>query len=313
MDWGVDGRSSAAPLQHGVCEGAQQPTPPAHHSVIDRGRLLLLGEGAIAVRRWTGSGVNDCSGVYWTVDWNQLHIGRLGGDGQVGEARAGGLRLSGVRGGFSDRELVRFVGLHGAVSVEHVMGAFGVGRTAAYRRVATCISQGLLERLALLREEPAVLRATRPGLRFAGLDLPLCVVSPGSVGHWLRCASVALAMEERCGPGPVIAERELRWIERSEGRPIFSAKLGHHPDGSDRLHRPDLALWLDERPVAVEVELTPKAPRRLEAIIAAWRRAAWVGGVLYVCEPGPTQRGVERAIRKTRAWERVQAMVAIER
>jgi hypothetical protein len=208
---------------------------------------------------------------------------------------------------------VRFVGLHGAVSVEHVMDAFGVGRTAAYRRVATCIAQGLLERLALLREEPAVLRATRPGLRFAGLDLGLCFVSPGSVSHWLRCTSAALALEERYGPGRVIAERELRFIEQAEGRAIYSAKLGHLPDGSDRLHRPDLALALDERPVAVEVELTPKAPRRLEAIIAAWRRASWVGGVLYLCEPGATRRGLERAVKKARAEERVQVAEVIGR
>lgn len=309
----MDGRSTAAPLRSGVCEGAQQPTPPAHHSVIDRGRLLLWGEGAGAVRRWTWGGMEGCSGVYWTVDWDQLQIGRLGDGGQVGEARTGVLRLSGVRGGFSDRELVRFVGLHGAVSVEHVMGAFGIGRTAAYRRVAACIAQGLLERLALLREEPSILRATRSGLRFAGLDLGLCIVSAGSVSHWLCCTSVALASEERYGSGAVIAERELRWIERSEGRAIFSAKLGHRPDGSDRLHRPDLALWIGERPVAVEVELSPKAPRRLEAIIAAWRRAAWVGCVLYLCEPGATRRGVERAVRKARAEERVQVAEVIGR
>lgn len=240
------------------------------------------------------------------MERDQLQIERLGAGGQVDKTRAGGLRLSGVRGRFSDRELVRFVGLHGAVSVEQVMSAFGVGRTAAYRRVAACIGQGLLERLALLREKPSVLRATRRGLRFAGLSLGPCVVSPGSVSHWLRCASVALALEERYGPGRVIAERELRFIEQAEGRPIYSAKLGHRPDGSDRLHRPDLALAIGERPVAVEVELSPKAPRRLETIIAAWRRASWVGGVLYLCEPGATRRGVERAIRKTRAEERVQ-------
>jgi hypothetical protein len=247
------------------------------------------------------------------VDRNQLQIGRLGAGGQVDKTRAGGLRLSGVRGRFSDRELVRFVGLHGAVSVEQVMIAFGVGRTAAYRRVAACIAQGLLERLALLREEPTVLRATRPGLRFAGLGLGLCVVSPGSVSHWLRCTSVALELGERYGSDRVISERELRFIEQAEGRAIYSAKLGHRPDGSDRLHRPDLALVIGERPVAVEVELSPKAPRRLEAIIAAWRRATWVGGVLYLCESGATRRGVERAVRKARAEERVQVAEVIGR
>lgn len=193
------------------------------------------------------------------------------------------------------------------------MDAFGVGRTAAYRRVAACIAQGLLERLALLREEPTVLRATRSGLRFAGLDLGLCVVSPGSVSHWLRCTSVALELGERYGSDRVIAERELRFIEQAEGRPIYSAKLGHRPDGSDQLHRPDLALAIGERPVAVEVELSPKAPRRLEAIIAAWRRASWVGGVLYLCEPGATRRGVERAVRAARAEERIEVAEVIGR
>ncbi|MGN6816055.1 MAG: hypothetical protein ACTHK3_08220 [Solirubrobacterales bacterium] len=240
------------------------------------------------------------------MEWNQLHIERLGTGGQVDKTRAGDLRLPGGRGRFGDRELVRFVGLHGAVSLEQVMSAFGVGRTAAYRRVAACISQGLLERLALLREEPSVLRATRAGLRFAGLDLGLCVLSPGSVVHWLRCTSAALELGERYGSDRVIAERELRWIEQAEGRAIYSAKLGQRPDGSVQLHRPDLALTINERPVAVEVELSPKAPRRLEAIIRAWRRASWVGGVLYLCEPGATSRGVERAARAARAEERVE-------
>ncbi len=208
------------------------------------------------------------------------------------------------RGGFSDRELVRFVGLHGAVSIDQVRDAFGVGRTAAYRRVAACIEQGLLERVALLRSEPSVLRATRQGLRFGGLELGVCVVSAGSLNHLLRCTSAALALEHRHGIDRVLAERELRWIEQTEGRAIYSAKLG------ERLHRPDLALLTEKRPLAVEVELSPKAPRRLEAIIRAWRRASWVGGVLYLCEPGATRRGVERAIRKAHAEERIEVMAA---
>ncbi len=46
-----------------------------------------------------------------------------------------------------DRELVRPIARFGAVAVEHVMAASGVGRTATYRRVAACIERGLLERL----------------------------------------------------------------------------------------------------------------------------------------------------------------------
>ena len=212
-----------------------------------------------------------------------------------------------------DRELVRFIGRHGAVAIPHVMAATGVGRTAAYRRAAACIERGLLERLDLLRDEPSLLRATREGLRYAGLGLPVAVISPGSVDHWLRCATTALLLGERYGHDQVLGERELRAAERIEGRPIASARLGELPGGAPRLHRPDLVLLGAERPVAIEVELTPKAPRRLEQLIRAWRRASWVAEVRYLCEPGQTRRAVERAVQKTRAEGRIRIEEVVSR
>lgn len=212
-----------------------------------------------------------------------------------------------------DRELVRYVGRHGVVSIAHVMQAMGVGRTAAYRRVAACVERGFLERFDLLRCEPPVLRATREGLRFAGLGLPVATVSPGGVDHWLRCASTALALEERFGPERVLTERELVFVEAGEGRPIASAEVGELPDGTPRLHRPDLAILPEKGVVAVEVELTPKAPRRLEDLIRAWRRASCVVGVQYLCEPGATRRGVERAVAKVGATQKVAIAEVVAR
>jgi hypothetical protein len=204
--------------------------------------------------------------------------------------------------------LVRFVGRHGIVAMAHVMEELDVGRTAAYRRVARCIEQGLLERVAVLREEPAVLRATRPGLRWAGLGLPLAPVSPAMIGHDLRCASMAQYLALEFGTGQIITEPELVLAERIEGRPIASARLGER-----RLHRPDLVAFSEGRTIAIEVELTPKAPRRLESLVRAWRRASWVSGVRYYCAPGQTRRAVERAIAKTHAADRVRAMEVIAR
>ena len=79
--------------------------------------------------------------------------------------------LHGLAGPHRDRELVQFVGRHGIVSIEHVMAALGVGRTAAYRRVASLIEAGLLERLELLRCEPSLISATTAGLDYVGLPL----------------------------------------------------------------------------------------------------------------------------------------------
>lgn len=192
------------------------------------------------------------------------------------------------------------------------MAALGVGRASAYRRVAHCIDRGLLERVALLRREPSLLRATRRGLRFGGLGLPPAIVSAASVDHSLRCVSTALALASE-DDGQVLSERELILAERIEGRTIASAKVGELPDGRPRLHRPDLAILAADWVIAVEVELTPKSAPRLQEIIRGWRRASHVAEVRYLCEPGQTRRAVERAVRDLHAGERIAITEAVPR
>jgi hypothetical protein len=60
-------------------------------------------------------------------------------------------------------------------------------------------------------------------------------------------------------------------------------------------------------PVAVEVELTVKAPRRLVEICRGWARCRQVAGVLYLTTD-PVQRALERAIEETRAGDRIVAV-----
>jgi hypothetical protein len=164
-----------------------------------------------------------------------------------------------------DQELVRYVGRHGVVTIEQVMKAMGVGRTAAYRRVAACAEAGLLERLDLLRSEPSVLRATREGLRYAGLGLPFALVSPSAVVHSLRCASAAQFVGEHFGHERILTEREIAFAEKIEERPIASAEITDHPDGYPRMHRADLVAFADSGTIAFEIELTPRPRAALKA------------------------------------------------
>ena len=187
--------------------------------------------------------------------------------------------------------------------MEQVMRAMGAGRTATYRRFARCEEAGLVERLRIPGCGP-VLHATRDGIRYAGLGLPVAAISPGSVDHMLRCTSVAIRVGERFGHGHVLTEREIAFAEAIEERPIASAKLGS-VHGRPRYHRTDLAVFTEHGTIAVEVELTPKAPARLRAIIAAWRRAPHIHHVEYLCAPGQTHRAVQRAVAKIRAQEKV--------
>jgi hypothetical protein len=214
-----------------------------------------------------------------------------------------------------DQELVRFVGRHGLVAIRHVMTEMEVGRTAAYRRVAACVDAGLLERLDLLSTEPGLLRATRDGLRYAGLGLPFAKVTPGAVDHLLRCATTAQLLGRHYGHDRVLSERELVLAEQIGGRPIASADLGERR-GKTRLHRPDLAVLTDEGVIAIEVELTPKAPRRLYGLIRAWRWAIGTGTVSevhYHCAPGQTRQAVERAVEKVRAEQFIAIGEAVSR
>lgn len=206
-----------------------------------------------------------------------------------------------------DQELVRWVGRLGAATLEQLRERFGLGRTVAYRRTAACIEGGLIERVHLLHGRPAFLRATVRGLRYTGLPLPVAQLSPELANHWLACGWAALRLARASG-SVIVTERELRLQERVEGRPLASATLDEHADGSLRLHRPDLVLVGEEGVIAIEVELTPKAPQRLDAIVKAWRGARCVDRVRYYAAAGTTMRGLERAVERRRAEGRVELL-----
>jgi hypothetical protein len=206
-----------------------------------------------------------------------------------------------------DLEIVRWVGRVGAVTIDHVARRFELGRSVAYERVAACVDFGLLARTPVLHRTPALLTATREGLRVVGLGIRPVRLSPALATHHLVCGAVAVWLEERHRGALVLSERELRFEEQLAGRPIASAPVGARPDGARRLHLPDFAV-LGERSEAIEVELTPKAPRRLEHIVRSWRRAHHVESVTYFCAAGQTRRAVELAISRTRSEERVRCL-----
>ena len=204
-----------------------------------------------------------------------------------------------------DFEVVLWLARIGVCEIRHIQERFNVGRTVAYRLVARLIDAQLVERITLFRGEAALLRATKGGIRFSGLGLQQARLHPGEWRHWLVCADVALWIERNWGPDALMTDRELRWTELHSRWPIASATVGERFDHGPLLHRPDLVIRAPLGLVAVEVELTPKAPRRLETIVRAWRRCRYVNQTIYFCPEGVTYRAVQRAIGKVRADERV--------
>lgn len=199
----------------------------------------------------------------------------------------------------------------GAITAEALAVRQGATVVSARARLGVLEQAGWLSRARPLAGQPALYTATRTGLRLSGLrGFDPCRVSASNSHHLIVCARAAAVLEHCYPDHGVLGERELRRDERERGVPLASARLGATPNGGPLLHRPDLVLWPHgfEReghlPVAVEVELTVKAPRRLADICRAWARCRCVAGVLYLAPP-EVQRALHRAIDQARAGERI--------
>jgi hypothetical protein len=206
---------------------------------------------------------------------------------------------------------VEWVARMGAVTAEAL--AVRDGRTTGSARACLLAAAraGLVLRERPLSEEAALFTATRAGLRAVGLDAVDPVrVSPATARHSIVCARVAAALERLYPDHVVIGERELRGCRSSE--PVACARLSGAGGGASALHRPDLALCPSGAalPIAVEVELTVKAPQRLRAICRGWARSRSVAGVLYLAAP-QVRAPLARAIAAARA-EQAIAVVELE-
>lgn len=208
-----------------------------------------------------------------------------------------------------DAEIVGWIGRVGAASARHVMARFRMGQSVTYERLAALVADGLLEHRMLLYRQPGLYFATADGLRWSGLErLGVDRVGPGGFEHARQVATAAVALHHGLPDAEVLSERELRARENDEGELFGSVKLGSLPGGREALHRPDLLVVTpNKRVVAVEVELSVKAPRRLETICTGYGRARHLHHVYYLAAPAAA-RAVTRAVAAVRAHDRITVL-----
>jgi hypothetical protein len=197
----------------------------------------------------------------------------------------------------------------GVVTAEAVAVHGGWTLASARGRLCAAERAGLLTSRRVLADASPLYTATRAGLRASAVRaLEPCRVSVSAAPHAIACANVAAALERAYPDHHVSGERELRRDEREAGTALASACLGGEPGGRELRHRPDLVLWPnspgEELPIAVEVELTVKAPARLLEICRAWARCRCVAGTLYLASL-EVQRPLSRAIERAHAGERI--------
>jgi hypothetical protein len=189
------------------------------------------------------------------------------------------------------------------------MARFGMGRSWAYARLSRLVRDGLLEHKRLLYRTPGLYIATAEGLRWTFQErLGVYRLGPGGFHHAWELAATAVALHSALPGYQQLSDREIRVGENEGPELIASASLGELPGGRPALHRPDLALvGPDGRVLAIEVELSIKAPRRLQTICRGYARARHVSHVYYLATP-PAQRAVARAVAETRSSDRITVL-----
>jgi hypothetical protein len=193
-----------------------------------------------------------------------------------------------------DLEVLEFIARFGIVPRDAVAIWAGTKRTATLERERRLRISRLITVLPGLGATGRLTLPTRAGLAACGRpELRGVQFSFARANHEAAVATLA-AKRERQGDR-ILSEREIVARERLEGDRHLSAGL---PNG--RHHRPDLIRVADTLE-AIEVELTPKAPARLDELLRAWRRAVVqrrIGRVIYLCSPA-TKRHVERSVGRT--------------
>lgn len=157
----------------------------------------------------------------------------------------------------------------------------GWSRPTTFSHAQRLEAEGWIVRCPLVRGHGSLLIATKRGVDLAEVDATAaCVPAPTWWAHLQACAWTAAWLTAR--------GNEIQGCREVIADPVWSGKLrwrdrrGRHVVG----HRPDLAWLVDGQRVAIEVELSRKSTRRLEAIIglhAKWRAEGVSAGVIYVC------------------------------
>lgn len=186
---------------------------------------------------------------------------------------------------FQDRdgEVLKWVNGFGFASVEQIGKWMQAGKSVVYSRIKKLVEGGYLERERILHGQARIHKVTKKGVIASGdAVLPLKQVNLGTFRHDLMLVDLGIQLEQETG-GRFVPDRRIRHDEGLSG----VGQIGHIPDGY---------LYQDnEKPVAIELELSVKSRARLKSIIEDYSGNLGVREVWYYTD----QDEVARAIHKT--------------
>ncbi len=181
-----------------------------------------------------------------------------------------------------DAHMIRWINGHGFATIRQIARWMGSSHQAAQRRTQILAEADFLEHQWPFRGE-RVYVPTKSAVNRSGDALPpLNRIPHGSYVHDLKLIDLALWLAADTG-GAFTPERRIRHERGLIGVGIS----GHIADGLLELG--------DDKPIAIELELSTKAKRRLAKIIRSYLSDLSVGEVWYFAGTGAVRGGLERA------------------
>ena len=195
-----------------------------------------------------------------------------------------------------DRDMLQWINGHGFVTVAQAAQWMGVHYQTAQRRIGKLCQALHLKRQRFEFGQPRVHWLSETGWIASNDQLtPLRNVNRITYLHDLTLVDVAQCLVDETG-GTFVPERRLKESLLSRGRRV----AGHLPDG---------ILYLDqEKPIAVELEMSTKNPKKLRNIISSYSTNSNISEIWYYVTNKETYGALRRAIKnngrfKIRNWE----------
>jgi hypothetical protein len=196
-----------------------------------------------------------------------------------------------------DREVLEFAAAHPFIHPDHIKALLGDTALLVSQRLRALTQAGLLSSQPAFHDQPDSYQITQQGLEAIDSQLPIPRwETVRSYRHQYGVAFLVLAAQANVW-GEIdraLTQRQMRALDNTTETydHVFSTPADHrHPPFGVQLdperpdmpkHYPDMILIDPGARVAVELQLLPPAPARLEAVIAAYGADPKTSAALYL-------------------------------
>lgn len=196
-----------------------------------------------------------------------------------------------------DIAILTWITRHGLVTVDQIAGRFFPGSSgldSARRRVRKLATARppVIRRDRTFWRMPPVIRVTSSGANLTGLDLRPARLVLAEVSHTLGIVDLTEQLLDEHPQATLITERERRAERYREKRGGARRATGRIPDAV-------FVLPSNPREVAVELDLSPRREKTVEAIVRAYQSERY-GAVWWYVLPNRAPR-IAGIIKKLRA------------